>query len=390
MTLLLLFLNLAFAASHSHHLPDLEAPSWQYNERASLFNFTDLTPEPWEGILTVGPRNLQWLQILNAQLPTGQKINLYPPRPSKGVPLDQPFRYNDSVLNTLWDNLNLMPSSLKMVLFGNQPLPSTLPVDLEIYKSWVLKADQLYSLALRWRMVEENREFFRMRKVEDVRGLYHIKKMQEQGGSAEFLQLREWVSAVCMNATANMEVCQAEVAGLSEESELINVYARYKALAEQFYDSFFSIQSPRTDVKRSGNSLVMPFKTHSQEEINGFVESNIEDEFKWTGGFLNLTIAPTGTVNLRFEPAVTPYVDRLGGDNIVMNSDVPLDTWHAQYTIRHEFGHALGFPDCYVEFWDETEASMISYQLDVTNLMCSLAGRFNSVNEAALKQAYGF
>ena len=44
---------------------------------------------------------------------------------------------------------------------------------------------------------------------------------------------------------------------------------------------------------------------------------------------------------------------------------------NVQWTIRHEFGHVLGFPNCYLEFYDNDTATMVSYQLDVTNLMCS-------------------
>ena len=47
----------------------------------------------------------------------------------------------------------------------------------------------------------------------------------------------------------------------------------------------------------------------------------------------------------------------------------------SQWTIRHEYGHVLGLPDCYIEFYDEDLGLMIHYQLDVTNLMSSRRGK---------------
>ncbi|CBW27451.1 hypothetical protein BMS_2672 [Halobacteriovorax marinus SJ] len=43
-------------------------------------------------------------------------------------------------------------------------------------------------------------------------------------------------------------------------------------------------------------------------------------------------------------------------------------------TIAHEFGHSLGFKDCYVEYYDSRSQELIYYELerDEGNLMCSL------------------
>ncbi|MBT3980400.1 MAG: hypothetical protein HOE90_03555 [Bacteriovoracaceae bacterium] len=42
--------------------------------------------------------------------------------------------------------------------------------------------------------------------------------------------------------------------------------------------------------------------------------------------------------------------------------------------LAHEFGHVLGFKDCYHEFWDNDEDGYVFYKVDVTNVMCSNAG----------------
>ncbi len=42
--------------------------------------------------------------------------------------------------------------------------------------------------------------------------------------------------------------------------------------------------------------------------------------------------------------------------------------------LAHEFGHVLGFPDCYIEFFDDSKKELVYYEIlqNKTNLMCSL------------------
>ena len=51
-----------------------------------------------------------------------------------------------------------------------------------------------------------------------------------------------------------------------------------------------------------------------------------------------------------------------------------LDFGTKQKVLAHEFGHVLGFPDCYIEFFDEKEKELVYYEQgrDDTNIMCSL------------------
>lgn len=42
--------------------------------------------------------------------------------------------------------------------------------------------------------------------------------------------------------------------------------------------------------------------------------------------------------------------------------------------LAHEFGHVLGFPDCYIEFFDESKKELVYYEISKnnSNIMCSL------------------
>jgi hypothetical protein len=41
--------------------------------------------------------------------------------------------------------------------------------------------------------------------------------------------------------------------------------------------------------------------------------------------------------------------------------------------LAHEFGHVLGFRDCYVEFYEADSDQFVFYQLDPRNIMCSIS-----------------
>ena len=82
-------------------------------------------------------------------------------------------------------------------------------------------------------------------------------------------------------------------------------------------------------------------------------------------------------------------VNGLGGNQIVMDSNQPIEEYESQWTIRHEFGHVLGLPDCYHEFYDTNLEAYVNYQLDVTDLMCSRAGNMKERIYTELKKAYG-
>jgi hypothetical protein len=71
-----------------------------------------------------------------------------------------------------------------------------------------------------------------------------------------------------------------------------------------------------------------------------------------------------------------------------MDENEPLTEYLAQWTIRHEFGHLLGFKDCYVEYYDTGLKAMVNYPLDPTNLMCSRLGHLQPQHLEVLKAAY--
>lgn len=54
----------------------------------------------------------------------------------------------------------------------------------------------------------------------------------------------------------------------------------------------------------------------------------------------------------------------------------------------HQFGHLLGFQDCYTEQWDGEQLSLRIHELDHENIMCSPDGKILPLHLEALKAAY--
>ena len=61
-------------------------------------------------------------------------------------------------------------------------------------------------------------------------------------------------------------------------------------------------------------------------------------------------------------------------DNTQVYLSQSLDAITQKKVLAHEFGHVLGFPDCYTEFYDGQKSDLVYYEISAedTNIMCSL------------------
>ena len=135
--------------------------------------------------------------------------------------------------------------------------------------------------------------------------------------------------------------------------------------------------------------MVAPFQDPGSDDVRNFLKTNIEDEWRFNNWHLELPFTGNSEApHVVFLPGVTPHVNGIGGDEITMNSSQPLTEYDAQWTIRHEYGHVLGFPDCYVEFYERERNVIVNYQFDIDNLMCSRRGHIKATHLAELKRVY--
>jgi hypothetical protein len=204
-------------------------------------------------------------------------------------------------------------------------------------------------------------------------------------------ETRIWLLQMCQNSEGPMLDCAAEVEKSIAKKAAYEFYLKYLPGSQDIWDSYFSLHNPRPEIEwTAANPLKMlvPFQDPKDSKILDFLRVNIQDEWKWDKWQLVLDFKSSADIHVEFEPGVTPHVNDLGGNTITMDNNTPLTEWDVQWTIRHEFGHVLGFTDCYLEFYDPKEKAIINYQLDVENLMCARSGRMQQRHYETLKNSY--
>lgn len=363
------------------------------------------TPDPLEQILAVGKRNLDWLELINGARPADQKLELSTAATQVGIPIDNPRESNRSIIQkSLADLKTEMPDSMKEILFSSNPLPDHAPLADDPYLDFARKMDRVYQMASRWLLQEPSLWQYANFSINDIRGYYFLSREPNRDAdlqgwnqldSARQDRYSGWLVGQCRNSGMSVAGCrQALGAALKGSGGALAFFRKYEAPAKRRFDSFFRLQFPRSEVIWSSarpDVLVMPFVDPRDPGVTGFLRDNIEDEWKLGSWNLRLDFRPSSGRDLAhvvFVPGATPHVNGLGGSEITMDANRSIAEYTTRWTIRHEFGHVLGLPDCYVEFYDSDRGVMINYQIDVDNLMCSRRGKFQQIHFDELKANY--
>lgn len=386
-----------------HILPD--APSSYY--RLSLKNQNILviddskSDNSVESVIKLGERNMNWLKYMNSLRDEAHQLRLTKPGELTAVPITSPKKYNPKIIAETADSIkSQIPQGLKEVLYSNTQFPENPSVSDDVYIEWARKIDKNYQTAARWMMMVPYLNYLKEEAQNDIRGYFflsHTENIENKLRSFSNLleneksQITEWLIQICRNNEGLKANCESKVNSSISNNKVYEIYLRYVSGSEKLWDSYFSLSNPRQDMQwTSVNPLtaILPFLNPNNDRIMNFLKINIEDEWKWNDWRLNLNFQNNADVHVEFKPGVTPHVNGLGGNTIVMDENTPLTEWDVQWTIRHEFGHVLGFTDCYVEFYDSQEKAIINYQLDIDNLMCSRRGRMQETHYTTLRSAY--
>lgn len=383
---------------------DLEATSAMYEaalDRSPIFSKMSegQAPEefPVEHIINVGKRNLDWLIFINEHRDVPLTFTV--PGSLTGIPITAPKKYSGKLVNEQYTKFMAeLPAEMRDVLVGGKEFTENPPIAVEQYLKLGNEVDKLYQTATRWKLMQPYLQEYAENRQNDIRGFYFLRDVKdlstklanwETVSGEEKTNLTTWLVGQCFNTVANETQCRTELSIYEDNKDVQTYYKKYLPKSSDIFSSFFKIQNPRPDlVWGADNVAVIPFKNPGVEAILNFLAVNIEDEWKWNDWKLKLDFLPEADIHVDFEEGVTPHVNELGGNSIVMDANSPLTEWDVQWTIRHEFGHVLGIPDCYVEFFDADEKVMINYQIDVDNLMCSRRGKMNDVIFQEMKRNY--
>lgn len=396
--IILTLFSSALWASEVPHL-EMDMDSHEYEKLLENASVLDSNLGP---VLETGKKLLDWVRFINKDRPESKQISLSSKNTQSGIPISSPSYNSESLALKDYQGLKTtLPNFMKEVLFQNKPFPAKLPVsDAEFIDNGRL-VDRAYQRAARWTLQEPYLFQYSARKSNDIRGYFFLQKTEDldskwqqwnQVDNKEKTNIREWLINLCAN-TDRETTCKGKVSAAGQDgSRLKAIYDTYLPKSKVKYDSFFKIQNARRDITwRVNSKMEVPFIRPSSTEVENFLTSNIEEEWQikslpWQ---LKLNFVASGShANVKFVPGATPSVKNLGGNTITMDANTPITEYNVQWTIRHEFGHVLGFPDCYIEFYDDTNRVMVNYQIDTSNLMCSRQGHLKQTHFDELKKNY--
>ena len=402
-TLFLIFFSHFVAAIEPPHF-DLEMSSYEYRKALPAFTSSSILPlNPVNASIQAGERLFKWIDLINEKRSEDNKIRLTSKATRKGIPITSPSKYSPKLIKTRLNNLkSSLPKKMTDIIFHKKaPVADTLVGDKE-FITFARQIDRLYQTASRWKLLQPYKSIYSQRRSKDIRGFYYLQKNKwdenffnetwDSLSSTEKAPIKEALVGICINSTGNEVRCQRKLNSVDSTEHIVQFYKRYIRKAEKVWNGFFKIRNARSDIRwKASDDLVatMPFLDPMDDLVRAFVKENVEDEFQWNDWWLQLNFTnKSPSAFIRFVAGATPNVNRLGGNRITMDANRPIDEYEVQWTIRHEFGHVLGLPDCYHEFFDKENNQFINYQIDTTDLMCSRAGNMNERIYLELKEKY--
>lgn len=360
--------------------------------------------------LTVGARAYEWLKNLNERVAEGQKFSFSNRATVKATPIEQPEVYNAVLIVEKVNAFlaSLPPGEMRDVLVGNKPIPSALPAEMNIAQFLEAghTATRIYDLATRWVMMSNFMDRLIIEQASDVRGYFFFKKMTDVEGTLnDYIHLpadqqaaiREALTQLCLNDSDFLDVsrddCVMNVAKAVAKKKLLALYREHRQAGERKYKNFFKLSSDmiRTDVSwdKKTNVMRVPFFLPPSTALASYVRDNVQDEWRTANWNLKIdftSVPLAGLSRLEFQEGALAHAEL---NKIVMDQNELISEWQSRSTIRHEFGHLLGFKDCYVEFYDESQHAIVNYQLDTTDIMCSSStGHFKKSHFERLQDAY--
>lgn len=407
---LCLFLAAITMTVKAAHVPLHLDPEMTGEEYRALFNklekqqrfVSKIDPtDPLKTILEQGNRNLDWIKNINEKRDSQHKLELTTPETTRAYPIDQPgFSNRKIILKNLEELKKEMPKEMSKVIFGSGSIPHNNPIDDKTFLENARKMNYVYESASRWLLQEPYLMWYTMYAKNDVRGYYFLskekdleKKLSDWDSLDENTQKNysEWLAGECFNSN-DLDDCKSELKRHIKKNNVLKFHTKYVEISKKTYDEYFNLQNPRPEVVwnyKEPNVMALPFTKPDRQDVEDWFKTNVEDEWRLDQWALKINFKNEKKLaKIVFEPNATPHVNGLGGDTITMDANRPLNEYLVTWAIRHEFGHVLGFPDCYAEFYDDEAEVMINYQLDITNIMCSRRGHLQKQHYTELKKNY--
>lgn len=396
-------------------LPEARQPDIGYLMHPDSIEIYRAVPgaDSLEDIIRVGARALDWVDLLQKDTPIEKREQIWRrvDRIGREPTPETPFVYNPgNIVEEYNKAIEGAPASVVEVIKGKGELPGAVPAGLTIKDvvSAVRGVHTVYSRASRWLVLYQWR--FAMGKGRsDFRGWVKIKKSRDalisMTGRWDSLTrsdrerfVNDLAEACPLAIGASVKSCKRSYGKLVDRPddgvEALGWLSELLDRGQRVYDSKFGVarahEGVRTHVEGGFHQIEMP-TVGIDAETFAWIQQRV-DEAWFFKGFIGVKLFQTsggrGAVRVDWEKGALPHVNGIAGDVITMDSNTPKWLEHTQTVMRHEFGHVLGFPDCYVEFWDDDVNSFVFYSLDPVDAMCALSGEYFERHREALIRGY--
>jgi hypothetical protein len=164
-------------------------------------------------------------------------------------------------------------------------------------------------------------------------------------------------------------------------SMLKNYYSRFQA--DRFVALFklrpnhskFTCLAPNENAESKIVMKIKVFEGSFNHEILAELLKKVEETWSTKDFSLKLELIKTyseGAITIVPTDKSISYVPDNNNRIVYLSTQQDLGT--TKRVLAHEFGHVLGFPDCYIEFFDDSKKELVYYEISKnnTNIMCSL------------------
>lgn len=388
-------------------------------------NATETIPQESElnEVLRVGARALAWVNRVQSNVPEESREQVWRRIDNVGhePTWEQPKLYNAATLLQQYrEVMNGLSPTLQDVLRSEVELPNEPPSGESIH-SIVLAARALrspYTTTARWKALYTYRHSLSPER-RDVRGVLSLIKYENLYRTI----IQNWSQERYKSQRADVLSAVAATCPLLERTSVAACVARYRTwLADdsagpnmdtilnealrggrEELERRFSLQLRQDLLKpeRSGSTtLLLPTRV-ADNTIFSWMREYVRRA--WTGiaggdhgRSLQILLTQTNSrdsVRVDWQAGQLPHVNAVGGSRVVMDANTARWLEFTQVVIAHEFGHVIGFADCYVEFWSEPQQAFLYYAIDPSNAMCALSGayqprHFNDLNRVYLQSSH--
>lgn len=252
------------------------------------------------------------------------------------------------------------------------------------------KIFRLSILADRFEFLKCQQAELSLRKERDLRAYLNIKDQCQKNGNSNCdeevikgffdispLNLKDSVERMCQSFFDEFH-CAAEKQIVSDKKQLARLTMQYlewtqKEKFEPMFkikknNFFYCNQNSRVELPIKFN-IISPLSVPGLKEDLGLAVKEMwkSDKFEIkveenARNIVNVVLINSGVSHVINQDLRTIYLDQR------------LDRFQMGKVFAHEFGHVLGFPDCYIEFFDNLTSEIIYFELKdkKSNIMCSI------------------